>query len=437
MVTANSFFRYRQKGTRSTQLDTTQYVQNNNCSDTAYRVYSGPYTCGWPKGESKTMKDMVTPGWRDVMKRQFLVGVMESLTTKSDVVGTSTYQVTTVASSCTSPVLKRTWTEIGCPFTLGLKNAKGIDFLSQPPSNPFDESKLIDEVFTKTMAGRAQGEANLIESLAEMDQVWHMVRSPLEAASKFLDAFVNRRFKGSQRLYKKVYKRGRAFLVFSSAEYLRFRYGIQPIMSDVQAAMKAAQQVYRPVRERHFSRSKGKRESNETVFGNFVYDQVTIGYQQTRQHIAEVRCGFCDEFHKTGWDAMGINLQNVIAVPWELIGYSFVVDWFVNMGDLIYANIPRAGVTPLGGWVSYTGTSRTVTSPTTCIVNNPSAYILGSSPTDQPTYEAIRKYRYARSDTGSLVVKADFRFDNWTRCGDAIALVLQKLGRIRFDTVSN
>lgn len=433
MVTANSFFRYRNKGIRTSRLDTTQYVQNNNCSDVAYRIYSGPYTCGFPRGETASMKDMVTPGWRDVIKRQFLVGVMESSVTRSDVIGSgSTYQVTTVASSCTSPVLKRTWTEIGCPFTKAIVGTLGVDFLSHKPTVTFSEDDLINEVFTRTMAGRAQGEANLIESLAEMDQVWGMVKSPLDAANKFADAFVNRRFKGTQKLYRKVYKRGRAFLVFSSAEYLRFRYGIQPIMSDVQAAMKAAQAVYHPVRERHFSRARGKRESNETVSGTVVYDQVTLGYQQRRQYIGDVRCGFCDEFHKSGWDALGLNLQNVIAVPWELTGYSFVVDWFVNVGDLIYANIPRAGVTPLGGWVSFMGTSVVQTDPTSCIVNNPAAYVLGASPTDKAFYTSTKKYRYARSDTGSLVVKADFRFDNWTRCLDAATLLIQKLGRIRF-----
>lgn len=52
----------------------------------------------------------------------------------------------------------------------------------------------------------------------------------------------------------------------------------------------------------------------------------------------------------------GADIQNALglnrpaSVAWELVPYSFVVDWFTNIGDYIAAWSPKGGVNQLGAW---------------------------------------------------------------------------------------
>lgn len=55
------------------------------------------------------------------------------------------------------------------------------------------------------------------------------------------------------------------------------------------------------------------------------------------------------------WDvqsSLGLDLSGVLGAAWERIPYSFVLDWFVDMGSWLKAIVPVSGVTTLGNSVS-------------------------------------------------------------------------------------
>jgi hypothetical protein len=77
----------------------------------------------------------------------------------------------------------------------------------------------------------------------------------------------------------------------------------------------------------------------------------------------------------------GLSFQEIPIAVWELLPYSFVADWFFNIGDYVQAITPKPGVKLLGG--SYTveidaksegSTTLTGTNTSAFSVNTPGSY---------------------------------------------------------------
>jgi hypothetical protein len=121
----------------------------------------------------------------------------------------------------------------------------------------------------------------------------------------------------------------------------------------------------------------------------------------------------------------GLGTKELMKLPWELVPFSFVVDWFANVGDFYGSFLPTPGYTQLGSCV--------VSERTTSVVHNvtsftqPSyAYNMIRPCTGSLTLTSTRKIRAGLMAPG-LVIKSDFRFSNLTRCADAVALLLQRM----------
>jgi len=64
-----------------------------------------------------------------------------------------------------------------------------------------------------------------------------------------------------------------------------------------------------------------------------------------------VRAGILYEYHRSP-DTFGIGLSEVPVAGWEAIPFSFVADWFFNIGSYIEAITPISGVKRLGSWTT-------------------------------------------------------------------------------------
>jgi hypothetical protein len=181
--------------------------------------------------------------------------------------------------------------------------------------------------------------------LAELGETIRFLVNPLSSWNTFL------RDVRSQK-NKKRFQRSLATGAFLRDNWLSYRYAVRPLAHDVQDAINAIEKTvngFKPVRStargsaRDFSTAS---VSEELTDGPFVWQSTT----QTSTEVS-VRAGVLYEYARSP-DTFGTSFTRLPATVWEAIPYSFVVDWFVNVGPWISAITPKAGVKVLGSWTT-------------------------------------------------------------------------------------
>lgn len=449
--------------------------------ESGYWLRYWPYTCpgSWgPSTESvgsrsdarfgrkRTIADTVTPGYHKLRQKGGYVGTNYLRTSDR-----------TVAISGSGTVVTHHPTVKPCGTAVDYERLEAsgrvMPALLKSINNSYSSTRVIDggrmenvvtEAITRTMARRQAGDANLIESLAEADQAWRLVGNPLENLGRFAEEFAaSRNYRRFEKLRKKYpdrwtglrwkprgvrpIRRGtmteamfnelQELARLSSSEYLRWRYGVSPLISDVQAGMKTLKKIYDKNAQPtlHTARAEIRLfDSGVTTWDLNPAAQSSHNVSRADSHEFSVRAYWHDAYAATAFNELGITFHNVVAVPWELLRLSFVLDWFVNVGDLIYANIPRVGVSPLGGGYTcyeviqntYRHAGYSARAPTI-------EYFVGSWG-DQVsiTYKEKLRRGIDREKMTGLVIKDNFRLDNWTRASDLVAIVYQQLIKVAF-----
>jgi hypothetical protein len=125
---------------------------------------------------------------------------------------------------------------------------------------------------------------------------------------------------------------------------------------------------------------------------------------------------------------LGFPLKGLITLPWELQSYSFVADWFANIGDYIGSLAPSVGYNMLGScMVEHRVTVNTYTSTGVNKTN-------GTWTLDAPitgTFSIVREETTRRPLAArGLVIKNDFKLDEFTRSADAFALLASRFTKV-------
>lgn len=133
--------------------------------------------------------------------------------------------------------------------------------------------------------------------------------------------------------------------------YLGFRYGIRPLIYDLTGTIKAFQKSYSNLRQIARARSivlATPTQSTKTVdFNNF---RTTWLIQKSC--VAEVSAGLLYDISPGVGDSLtaSLGLFDFMKAGWDLVPYSFVVDWFLDVGNHINTWTPVVGVSRLGTW---------------------------------------------------------------------------------------
>lgn len=137
----------------------------------------------------------------------------------------------------------------------------------------------------------------------------------------------------------------------------------------------------------------------------------------------QARAGSLDVTELTMQRDLGMTGKDLVTLPWELVPYSFVVDWFFNVGDVLGALVPAPHLQNLCSWCSVERVVKHV-------VTIPESWMTDAQyRQDRPMqgrFEAefrIKARGYLRDP--SLRLKNDFRFGRLTRVADAFALTAQ------------
>jgi len=366
-------------------------------------------------GVKREMIDTVTPGFHRKVKdgKLFFNSMSQSFTESSRVAGGEFQYRYKSLLNCSGTTRQNEIKADPNQWEFWYSAAKGI---ANTPGNipPIpdiikgqDIGSLYIELSTKVLNDRGRSDSNTWETLAESDKALGTLTGIFKDGVKTLT---------SSRLT--AVKAG-------SSAYLAWRYGLKPLISDVHAVLdgldKKVGRVRKTSRARGVLRGDAKNVITHVQGGDF-----TALLSEGITDIVTLRCMSLDEYVSNRLNNIGLTSKGLLTLPWELIPYSFVVDWFVNIGDFIGAMSPSLGWTQLGSChvlkrekVLQLAPLQTTPGPAVEAILKPAT---GSYKLTQTSVS-----RQAGLSAPGLVVKSDFRFSNLTRCLDAYSLLAQQV----------
>jgi hypothetical protein len=400
---------------------TFQYDRNMDCSGTGWSQIGQFAVLPESNVSNETMLDNVIP---DFHKRVRQGEVFFNLMSREKVTVSSSgsdYHIKTRSPTCPSPVLfgeQRTTGDLS-NFVVPNYSLGGLVYPQELTALGEDSiADLLTQLSTEVQSKRGRSDSDLWESLAEYKQALDLLGNPLTKIAE---------------LQKRILANGgtvlgRKLLKEVSDGYLLYRYGIVPLMNDVKSIVASLAKV--TGKQRKTTRAFGSLTARSTLVGHSDFDTNNITYTHDVVDTIRIRAMSLDEVDLSFGGNLGFSTKGLITLPYELMTYSFVADWFANIGDFIGASVASLGYNQLiSGF-----TSRRVTS---------NAYTWASAGMSSASFELAAPFNgqtgIVREITrreplypAGVVIKSDFKFDQITRVADAIGLIAN-----RFTKVSN
>lgn len=140
-----------------------------------------------------------------------------------------------------------------------------------------------------------------------------------------------------------------------SNSYLQLRYGVRPLLYDARSVQEALQQGLGTDRRtfRGFSSESADVDDVYTAYNSASSNIQTVRTAEVR---VEARAGvLCKIDAISGLNTWGFDQP--LEAMWELMPYSFILDWFFNFGETIASWTPEGGLKDLASWVVVTTTA--------------------------------------------------------------------------------
>lgn len=359
-------------------------------------------------GLFKSMSDVVTPRFASrKAKGEVIMNPMSSR--RCEIVGGGTgFHIKSKATSCGNPVLYHEY-RIDGPWLLNKVTSGPKTHYVPPVVSAQTQSNLLREVSTCMQNRRGRQPSNLWETVAEARQI----RSLLPGLASNALGVVTRL--GKQR--------------FTSATslYLAARYGLMPIISDTENVLKALEKTVGKIRNKVQCENVVAQEATSSLL--YIHDHIQTGATVKTSQRFYAKCISIDEVDMSMANRIGFTAKGLITLPWELLTLSFVVDWFVNVGDYLGAITPALGWNQLGSILCVTDEKVQVVTSTGSSESDGTYQVLSPVMGSATIRETIEWRQPPLAP--SIVVRPKFGlFDGGLRDADAFALAGQRLARL-------
>jgi len=216
------------------------------------------------------------------------------------------------------------------------------DFPSYPPFAPDLDDRVIGGLLQKVKDQKI----NLAQAFGERKQLVRLLYESAEAIAKSVSSLKKgdiakaAKFLGvkQRRIVDKKAKKISHRLSVDTKElsrrWLELQYGWLPAMQDVYGAAELLAQKHLKQIPTHFSKQSSivSKTTSSVVFGSYGGFVNNAEIEQTYTVKYSVKFNQSDEVSRL---CSQTGIQNPAALAWELLPFSFVVDWFVGVGDFL------------------------------------------------------------------------------------------------------
>lgn len=230
-----------------------------------------------------------------------------------------------------------------------------------------DVSSTRNRAITSAFSNVSLSDANVIATLGESKQTIISLVSALRSVHKIFFRFSRTRtellFK-----FKKMKKADHVKLLADL--WMKARYELRPLYYECMGYAKALQAEPKPRFRQTF---RGFAEDSGTLPDAYVDKAVwyrTIKSKTTARFTVQCRAGVLTDVNGASLK-MSLGVYEIPQGLWELVPYSFVLDWFINMGDLIASWTPKPQFKVLGSWVTTTVTTTYTTTMSGITISKP------------------------------------------------------------------
>lgn len=331
-------------------------TQTDTRNGTYKEVPIGPFKTSY-EGFARSCKDIVTPNYRRLIDAgQIINNPFWSAKATCEQGGIA--QKTSVAES------------IG-QWQAGITVANDVQHILHGDSrflfgSPFDDDgdiprnivpnvdvqRLISRTSTSALAKVDEGNAALMVTLGEMRETLNLFRTPLSS----LLAFLQNNKKLMKRLSRDLPPWGpfaKGLYGNLAADYLKFYFGVMPILRDFESMVEAYIHEGTTL-ERETARSKDSDEFESSVsYSHLPLKKGISTYSVITSHKEEVtvRSGILyAPSVSTYVKQFGLRATDLLSAGWQLLPWSFFVDYFLNIGKVIRALTPRPDVSYFAAW---------------------------------------------------------------------------------------
>lgn len=348
--------RHRTKSSSKPPVNAVQvnYIAYGDCTNPFYYQFGTQDVVSYvPWEESVVMDDIVTENWyRRRNSGEIINNPYQKTTTTWERSPINYYRVGVRFSPITCGGV-----QVWVPYQGGKEEGQkspgylGTSFLS-PPASP--RQGVIDQAVTNSWAKANESDAQGLVILAEGKKTIHSLLSIGGRLVRICKAIKKMRL---QQVAKE----------FSCKElqnrWMEGRYAIRPVVYDALDCVKAINRDRTLEKFRQTYRGGASDSSTASSSGNVVWNYDVYGYITATKYstvTVSARAGVLAALSAIS-EATIWGLDRPFDAMWELVPFSFVVDWFFNVGKVISAWSPAMGVQALTSWcVVDTTTSQSI-----------------------------------------------------------------------------
>lgn len=373
---------------------------NTSFSSETYTVY-GPNatvnpsaTQGARIGVYRNMYDHVTPAFKEMSAAGLIINnpVSSKKCTFSKVASTGWGHMHPAADPAIA-----IWKGVA---TYALGGWAGVLGFSEPPPIVPTEG-LITAAVTKAMANVNKPVVQGLAFLGELQDTINLLRNPFAALTKFFrkPLSFNRKYgkvsSGGNRHgygYSTAWQINRnAAIGAIASQYLAFQFGVKPLMHDIEGIVEAL--VFRhPEVLRQTARGKMVDSRSSWSDGYATSGFVEAAMRTTLDEEVTVRAGVLYAFKgESATSALGVRLSDIPAAAWELLPWSFVIDWFVNVGDVVAGLTAMCTNDLLTQWVTISRKQTLTRLVTSSRTSDPWVEVVHCGDSDRCIYETYSR----------------------------------------------